>query len=682
MSGIAKRIRIASLPGLGEKDDIEQWVAGGGTKEALLGLAEQATDYIPPPKEETEQPSQEREPWSSTAEAQLRDALRFIPADCDRNEEWVPILMAIHWTGWSCAREIAETWSQSCPERYDPVAFESTWKSFHADGQGGKVKTLGSLYRIAKANGWSPAPPDFSDFGSYEEVCASGPEPEPATNSNGNGAGDAGNGADVGTGDWPEPKPIGDGLLPVLPFSANFMPPVIMNWVLDIAERKQCPPEYVAIPAIVALGSVLGSKIEVQPKRRDDWANVPNLWGVVIGRPGMLKSPAIDDVLKPLRGLEREARIAFQEATRIYEIDLERWEAAKKQDRKDGTELAGLKPEMPVQKRYLTSDTTYEKLGVLMSENPGGVLVHRDEMIYLLRGLDKEEQVNARSFFITAWNGSSGYTFDRIQRGTVYIDRVILSMIGAATPSGIIKYIKGVEDDGFGGDGLFQRFSLAIWPDITPNWSNIDTEPNREARDKAYELFKKFDTLVPSAIGAEYSLFEPTPFLRLDEEAETAFVAWRTELEHRLRAPDGMQYMLEGHISKYRKLVPVLSLINHLAEDGAHGPISGRAMSRALLFVKYLESHAKRIYGCRKATNADAAKAILDRIKHHWLDDGFKQREIIHDHSWAGLKEEDVVVEGLKLLCATGWIKPETIPPGPQGGRPSIIFRVSPACYR
>lgn len=346
------------------------------------------------------------------------------------------------------------------------------------------------------------------------------------------------------------------------------------------------------------------------------------------------------------------------------------------------TELAGLKPEMPVQKRYLTSDTTYEKLGVLMSENPGGVLVHRDEMIYLLRGLDKEEQVNARSFFITAWNGSSGYTFDRIQRGTVYIDRVILSMIGAATPSGIIKYIKGVEDDGFGGDGLFQRFSLAIWPDITPNWSNIDTEPNREARDKAYELFKKFDTLVPSAVGAEYSLFEPTPFLRLDEEAETAFVAWRTELEHRLRAPDGMQYMLEGHISKYRKLVPVLALINHLAEDGAHGLISGRAMSWALLFVKYLESHAKRIYGCRKATNADAAKAILDRIKHHWLDDGFKQREIIHDHSWAGLKEEDVVVEGLKLLCATGWIKPETIPPGPQGGRPSIIFRVSPACYR
>ena len=380
--------------------------------------------------------------------------------------------------------------------------------------------------------------------------------------------------------------------------------------------------------------------------------------------------------------LERQARIVFKEAMRVYEIELEIWEAAKKRDRREGSDTAGPKPEMPTQRRYLTSDTTYEKLGQIMSENPSGVLVHRDEMIYLLRDMDDEKHVSAKQFFITAWNGSSGYTFDRIGRGTLYIERAILSMIGAATPSGVIKYIKGIEDDGFGGDGLFQRFGLAIWPDITANWKNVDNEPNRDARDKAYDLFKKFDTLAPMTIGAESDLYDPTPFLRLDEEAEKAFVAWREKLERRLRAPDGMQYMLEGHISKYRKLVPVLALINHLAEGEARGPISGRAMTRALRFIEYLESHARRIYGCRKATNADAAKAILDRIKHNYLGDGFKQREITHDHSWAGLKEEDVVVEGLKLLCATGWIKVETVPPGSQGGRPSIIFRVSPACYR
>jgi Protein of unknown function (DUF3987) len=167
-------------------------------------------------------------------------------------------------------------------------------------------------------------------------------------------------------------------------FLTGFLAPRYLDWVLDIAERKQCPTEYVAIPAIAALGTALGSKVEVRPKRRDDWANTANFWGIVIGRPGMLKSPAIDDVVKPLRGLEREARVVYNEAMRVYEVDLEHWEAAKKRDKKDETDLAGPKPEKPLQKRYLTSDTTYEMLGVMMSENPGGVLVHRDELIYLL----------------------------------------------------------------------------------------------------------------------------------------------------------------------------------------------------------------------------------------------------------------------------------------------------------
>ena len=447
LSGVAKRVRIVALPGLGEKDDIEQWIAAGGTREQLLELAEQAPDCEPPPAEPEPASQREREPWSPTAEARVCDALRFISSDGDRNEDWLMVGMALHWTGWASGKTIYTNWSMSSP-KYDPAALDSAWKSFH-ERLDGKVITLGSLFRLAKTNGWSPAIPDFSTFGSYEDASAT-PEPEPES---ANGASDAGDGEGGGattdtvaggTAPWPEPQPIGDGLLPVLPFSPDFLPPAIMDWVLDIAERKQCPVEYVAIPAIVALGTALGSKVEVRPKRQDDWANIANFWGMVIGRPGMLKSPAIDDVLKPLRGLEREARNVYTEAMRMNAVELEQWEAANKRDKKDETDLAGPKPEKPVQKRYLTSDTTYEMLGVMMAENPDGILVHRDELISLLRHLDKEEQCNARSFFMTAWNGASSYTFDRIGRGMIHIDRACLSVVGAATPSNIAKYIKRI----------------------------------------------------------------------------------------------------------------------------------------------------------------------------------------------------------------------------------------------
>ena len=63
----------------------------------------------------------------------------------------------------------------------------------------------------------------------------------------------------------------------------------------------QCPLDFVAIPALVALGSVLGRKIGMRPKRKTDWIEVPNLWGGIVGRPGMMKSPAMGEALKPLQ---------------------------------------------------------------------------------------------------------------------------------------------------------------------------------------------------------------------------------------------------------------------------------------------------------------------------------------------------------------------------------------------
>ena len=321
---------------------------------------------------------------------------------------------------------------------------------------------------------------------------------------------------------WPDPLPIGDGLLPVLPFDPEFLPPSIMDWIYDNAERKQCPIEFVAIPTIVALGTLLGGKLCVRPKQRDDWTLYPNFWGMIISVPSKIKSGSIDDVLKPVRGFEKAARIAHAAAMEVYELDLEQWQDTRKKDRQDGTSTAGPKPVKPIQKRYLTSDCTYEGLSLLMETNPDGVLVHRDELISLLHDLDKAEKSNTKQFFMTAWNGSSPYTTDRVGRGVTYIERTCLSIIGGATPSTITKYIGEIEGSDDGGNGLFQRFNLAIWPDISPDWHYVDRRPDRDARGRAYDLFAKFNELDGKAIGGQVDDFDPegTPFLHFAPDAQ------------------------------------------------------------------------------------------------------------------------------------------------------------------
>jgi putative DNA primase/helicase len=119
---------------------------------------------------------------------------------------------------------------------------------------------------------------------------------------------------------WGDPLPIPSMLLPVEPFDAALMPAALGPWVTDIADRMQCPPDFPAVSAMVALSSVIGRKACIAPKRRDNWRVIPNLWGAVVGRPGVMKSPALAEAMKPLDRLQAVASDLHAEAMRDYSI--------------------------------------------------------------------------------------------------------------------------------------------------------------------------------------------------------------------------------------------------------------------------------------------------------------------------------------------------------------------------
>src|SRR5262249_18735129 len=52
------------------------------------------------------------------------------------------------------------------------------------------------------------------------------------------------------------------------------------------------------------------------------WLEVPNVWGGFIGKPGMLKSPAMMEALKPLHHLEAEAAKAHAAALVDHQVAL------------------------------------------------------------------------------------------------------------------------------------------------------------------------------------------------------------------------------------------------------------------------------------------------------------------------------------------------------------------------
>jgi hypothetical protein len=192
-----------------------------------------------------------------------------------------------------------------------------------------------------------------------------------------------------------------------------------------------------------------------------------------------MKTPAIGEALKPLHRFESEAKKAYDTDLAEYHKRYQVWrlqnDAAearlKKLLQKDASPTIIFddpQPDAPTERRYITSDTTYEKLGEILAQNPNGLLAHRDELVSLLRTLDREEYASARGFFLTAWSGKEPYTFDRIGRGRTHIEATCLSLIGSTQPGRLAEYVRRAVSGGAGDDGLIQRFGLLVWPDQQP----------------------------------------------------------------------------------------------------------------------------------------------------------------------------------------------------------------------
>src|SRR5215471_9930822 len=179
--------------------------------------------------------------------------------------------------------------------------------------------------------------------------------------------------------------------------------------------------------------------------------------------------------------------------------------------------------------RNVVNDTTVEKLGELLNQNPNGLLLFRDELSGFLRLMERPGHENDRSFYCEAWNGSGAYIYDRLGRGTLRIEAACVSILGGIQPGPLYAYLQETFAGG-GDDGLIQRFQLAVFPDPLPRWRHVDRWPDADARQLA--------ALDPATIEAEELTPEERPFLRFAPDAQEVFDAWRAELEAKLRADD------------------------------------------------------------------------------------------------------------------------------------------------
>jgi putative DNA primase/helicase len=240
----------------------------------------------------------------------------------------------------------------------------------------------------------------------------------------------------------------------------------------------------------------------------------------------------------------------------------------------------------------------------------------------------------------------------------------------------LVTYIREAVRGGEGADGLLQRIQLFVWPDVSKEWHHVDRWPNTEAKNEAFAVFKYLDNLTADTVGADTS--SGIPFLRFTGDAQEQFNLWRAQLERTIRG--GTEHpAFEAHLSKYKKLVPALALIIHLA-DRDTGPVTLAALDKALLWAKYLESHARRIYSAVLRPDAAAARELAKHLQRGDLPGRFTLREAYY-RGWAGLSDKEDAEAATEILCELGWIRPAAKVERTTGRPTGPVFESNPKIY-
>lgn len=385
----------------------------------------------------------------------------------------------------------------------------------------------------------------------------------------------------------------------------EMLPSELSKWVRDVCERIESPFEIGVVNALTLIGNLIGNRVAIKPKEKDfNFMIYPNLWGLIIGKPSIKKTPVFKEISKSIDRIQAEESKKFKEDSKNYLKEMEFYSIKKdeflkkfKNAKEDNKPVFTMEvPEPPTRKVHITEDATIEAIAKIIKDNPKGLLVLRDEISGFLKTLDSSGKEEYRGFFLQGWSSGSK-NIDRVGSGHLYIPKLTLGILGNIQPSILKPYIYETVK-GKKADGLLQRFQLLVYAEPL-EIKGVDRTPNKLARDD-FDSVIKYIVEAEEFEGAETNDYNKQPFYSYSKEAQEQYTKWYIKISEEARNSENEA--LESHLAKYANLINALALIFHICElskgydrNGDYR-ISLDNFNKALNITNVLKEHAKKLY--------------------------------------------------------------------------------------
>ncbi len=386
-----------------------------------------------------------------------------------------------------------------------------------------------------------------------------------------------------------------DTLLTFQPFPIAALPHPCRRFVRQAAMAIGCDSSYVALPMLSGLAGAIGNSRVIRLK--PGWIEPSVVWAAIVGESGTTKSPALDAVVRPIHAWQRRAMIQHGEAMLEYDNAMSRHAVVKREWEKSGMKQGEPQPEQPKKPtcpRAVVSDTTIEKLAVLMQENPRGLLLERDELAGWFRSFDQYK--GGRGGDCQNWLtmfGARTMIVDRKtgEQTTIYVPRAAVSITGSVQPE-ILRQTLGREHFQ---DGLAARLLLAYPPQRVNHWTDAQLLPATEQ--EWADLFAALMALEPELDDNGDSQPKVLPLSPSGKSAWVSFydqhAAEQAELVGDLAAAWSK---LRGYAAR---LALIVHLVRQAARDatlGSPDAIDAASVEAAVAMARWFGQEAKRVY--------------------------------------------------------------------------------------
>jgi hypothetical protein len=394
-------------------------------------------------------------------------------------------------------------------------------------------------------------------------------------------------------------------------FPTDALPRPVERLVTEAAAAIGCPPDAIALGALVALGSAIGNARVIQPKK--DWTESATLFGAVIAEPGEKKTAAVRTATNPARKLENKLQQKHEQALEEHAKLLREHEVDKRAAR-NASEPEPPPPKEPVAARVRVNDTTVEALIPILKANPRGLLLERDELVGWVKGMDQYKaggKGNERQFWLSVWSNEPTSVDRKGQQGPISVLKPFASVIGSIQPDVLPELAENRED------GMLERFLFAYPEALNAMWT--EAEISEGALVGYRDLYDKLRSLSMSMDDDGDPIDVPVTF---SPDAKEAYIDLYNEHRKEMAQPGFPRYLRSvwAKLEAYTLRLMLIVACCRFSQDGAAERIEAEDVLRALSLIDYFKAQARRVFGALRGY--DEKKRLLEDISRFVAKEG------------------------------------------------------------